>query len=483
MLWLCIHLPSLPLDIYTRGKEHARVAIAEMRQGHRQRVLMANQAAMDAGIYPGMQLGAAYVLVKDLRVFAQSQDAEQNALRNIAAWSSQFTSLIYLLPPDSVLLEVGGSLRLFGGARQLTMRVYRGMLSLGYQPNLALAPTPTAAAIFARAGKQYGVIETARLPHELSEISLEALRLPEQQLSILQRMGLYSLGDCMRLPRAGLVRRLGPDLLLVLDKALGKVPDSMAPFIPARQFKSHQCLPGEIGNTQALWFVARRQLHELVGFLRGCCGGVQQLEWELRHRTEKSSHFALSLLNPTRDGAHLGILLRERLDRLCLPAPVTEIILRVKEISVQQERSYSLFPTAEYQGGENGEKLLETLSARLGATAIRRLGMAADHRPELAWCLAASAQPGTAQPGTSIDRKRRPLWLTESPLPLRINNGTLYYGVHRLSIAETCERIESGWWDEHYVRRDYHVATGADGERYWVYRDLATQGWFLHGIF
>jgi protein ImuB len=46
------------------------------------------------------------------------------------------------------------------------------------------------------------------------------------------------------------------------------------------------------------------------------------------------------------------------------------------------------------------------------------------------------------------------------------------------------ERIESGWWDNSEVRRDYYVALNLRGEACWVYREhRGDQGWYLHGVF
>jgi protein ImuB len=49
------------------------------------------------------------------------------------------------------------------------------------------------------------------------------------------------------------------------------------------------------------------------------------------------------------------------------------------------------------------------------------------------------------------------------------------------------ERIESGWWDDDDVRRDYFIAETARGEIVWLYRDhrygIDDGEWFLHGLF
>jgi protein ImuB len=49
------------------------------------------------------------------------------------------------------------------------------------------------------------------------------------------------------------------------------------------------------------------------------------------------------------------------------------------------------------------------------------------------------------------------------------------------------ERIESGWWDDGLIERDYFIAENDARQLLWVYRerratDVAAQ-WFLHGFF
>ena len=45
------------------------------------------------------------------------------------------------------------------------------------------------------------------------------------------------------------------------------------------------------------------------------------------------------------------------------------------------------------------------------------------------------------------------------------------------------ERIESGWWKEAYIRRDYYVLQTQSGSRYWIFKSLDNDRWFLHGVF
>jgi protein ImuB len=76
----------------------------------------------------------------------------------------------------------------------------------------------------------------------------------------------------------------------------------------------------------------------------------------------------------------------------------------------------------------------------------------------------------------------RPLWLLADPRPLPGDERPRCDGP--LELEEGPERIESGWWDGHDVRRDYYVARDRAGARLWVFRERQDGGrWFLHGVF
>jgi protein ImuB len=73
--------------------------------------------------------------------------------------------------------------------------------------------------------------------------------------------------------------------------------------------------------------------------------------------------------------------------------------------------------------------------------------------------------------------------LLPSPVALEVRGGTPWLE-GALTLEPDRERIESGWWDDGDVRRDYFVARTRTGARLWVYRELTDSCcWFLHGVF
>jgi protein ImuB len=45
------------------------------------------------------------------------------------------------------------------------------------------------------------------------------------------------------------------------------------------------------------------------------------------------------------------------------------------------------------------------------------------------------------------------------------------------------ERIETGWWRDGCIRRDYYRVETTVGERFWLFRELHSGRWFVHGEF
>ena len=50
--------------------------------------------------------------------------------------------------------------------------------------------------------------------------------------SLLRGVGIRTLGECFRLARDGLTLRCGKRVMRDLDRALGKCPDPIEPFVP-----------------------------------------------------------------------------------------------------------------------------------------------------------------------------------------------------------------------------------------------------------
>lgn len=476
-LWLALYFPQLPLEVFVRGRQQAgAMAVIESVAG-RERLSRCNGAAVASGVCPGQALPAALALCAGLAVQRRDREVERRALQDLALWAYQYSPRISF-EPSLLLLEVGGSRRLFGGLSPLLDRLQRELGQLGYDSRHALAPTPVAAGLLARCRHGVQVMDRAGLREAVADLPLAALTRDPAARALVRDIGLESIGEALALPRPELGRRVGSALLVLFDRLLGLLPDPRIPWQPPCRFDQTIELQGEIAQLTALVFPARRLMLGLCGFLRGTGGGTQRLQWSLRHRECPHTCFEQGLIDPGRDPDHMLDVFRERIERLSLPAPVLALRLQVDDWQAFEERSLGLFG----EGGHRDRALLERLSNRLGEQRVRSVRCRADHRPERAWRLCEPDAPGDDADSAGAQGLRYPPWLLPQPRPLERHGETPYYG-GRLQLEGPPERIEAGWWDGFDITRDYFVARSPAGERLWVFRDRRGGGWYLHGLF
>jgi len=478
MLWIALHFPVLSLELFSRGAAApAPLAVFE-KQGNRSLIVACNASAADCSVQVGMALSAAQALADGLIVRARDAAAESESLSGIAAWAGRFTPSVSIQPPHGLLLEVASCLRLHRGLARLLHQVRAGLDEMGYSFTMACAPTAHGAWLLALSGartvsgREVAIRELAELEKILDQLPVGLLAQPPDVLSGLEMVGAHTVGDCLRLPRAGMARRFGQALLDELDRARGALPEAREFFVPPAEFARSLELPATVHEAGALQFAACRLLPELEGYLSLRQAGVQECDLVCSHEAVRAGAVAptvvkLGFAKPTRDLARMQLLLRETLARTHLSAPVYAIALHARRILPLDGANGDIFQ----EGGEaeDGSLLLERLRIRLGKEAVFGITPHADHRPERAWrrCEAGAA-------GSPLRDLPRPLWLLARPVPCREG---------RLVLKSGPERIESGWWDGRDAVRDYYVAQDGQGARLWVYCDRINGEWFIHGLF
>ena len=474
MLWIALDFPCLPLDTFALPSAHSEPwTIADGTD-----VLVCNAPAQALGVRSGMRLSAACALAPQINYRLRDAAAERATLATLAAWANKFTPNVSLEPPRALLLDIEGSLRCFGGIRPILQTLRRELDDMGYTATMACAPTATAALLLARAGVQKIVNCKRALEAVVANLPLAALDCDAQTAQTLRAVGVKQVADLMALPRDGLARRGGRQLLETIDRALGRLPAPRQFFAPPAQFNARLELAAPVAHTEALLFAARRLINQLTGFLAARNGGIQRFTLTLVPERGTATRVDIGLVAPTRDPAHLTLLVRERLATLLLTEPVHTLGLEADDILVLAEANRELFADRAGTAGE-WQKLVERLRARLGAPAVQGIAAQTEHRPERA---SRSSEPGVVSVAPACGP--RPLWLLSAPRPLPEIAAKPHYRETALSILAGPERIESGWWDDDDVKRDYFVAQTPDHATLWIYRERrAPGGWYLHGVF
>jgi protein ImuB len=407
--------------------------------------------------------------------------------------AQRFTPRVSLEPPDGLVLEVQGSLALFGGASQLYRAFRAGCRAAQAAPVLTLAPTPLAALAGARSGVSFKILDQQRLVSAVSPLPLVALRWPPQVLQRLSKLGVYRVGQALRLPRAGFARRFGREPLQMLDQLVARSADLRAPFRVPERFRAKRQFVREREDHAQILQTLQPLLKQLGEFLEARQCGVTRLTCRLRHRNDLYTDCVVRLAQPEAAAARFLEWFAERLTRIALPGPVRSLELRSGELLSRAPISAALWHPAQHGGGATGSvpgslEFIERLRMRLGELAVHGLICRDSHCPEGASrALSPShpdfrhaAFPSRAQLKTQAPA--RPLWLLDEPQLLREQQGWPQLD-GPLQLRHGPERIESQWWEGSGVARDYYHATDVHGIAVWVFRERQPpHRWFLHGL-
>ncbi|WP_090812886.1 Y-family DNA polymerase [Paraburkholderia tuberum] len=488
-LWIGVHLPLLCLEVFRPKWSHKALDAAEgLAVLEKERVIAADASARAAGVCIGMRRGGVLTLAPATQMQERDGAAEVNAVREVATGLLNLSPQVVIAEESTVLVDVSASLRLFGGIRSLRRMARRVAEAIGVTATISVAPTGQAAWLLARY-RGGASLSHDSLGRALASLPVSLPAPARRHLDWLTGIGCETVGQLMRLPRAGLKKRCGTALLDLLDRASGDAPEVYEWFETPPTFQARLELPDRIEHAEACLFAARRLVVQLTGWLSQKQLAVTRIVLLLEHERGRDAieptAIEVSLAEPTWREDHLVRLLKERLTRVELAAAVIALQLVVQEVREAEAASDSLFPDPGGTASDHA-RLLELLVARLGAENVLRPAPVADHRPEVAarW-VSVTDKTKYVAPATDTPR---PTWLLDAPIKLLMRGERPFYG-SPLRTVSSGERVEAGWFQGEPVTRDYFVAEADDHICYWIFRerigavDDDEPRWYLHGFF
>lgn len=486
-LLFVVYLPLLPLEsLRPCWSEPGPYAVVDNGM-----VVTMSQEAARAGVKLGMRSGGVAAVAPDTAILERAPEKEELALDAISTALMQYTPEVTYQSDFSVLLDVSASLTLFKGPHALCLRVAHSIENLGFTAQLGAAPTAEGAWLFARSVRVKGsmlrrrVLTVTTMQRRLDILPCGLVPAATPFHDWLNDIGAKRIAALRRLPRAGLLRRTSKEPLAILDRAYGEAPEMFEWIRPPLQFNARVETFDRVEHADALLHGATRLILQLVGWLTSLQQAVRvfalHLEHERGHAAVPPTELEIMLAEPAWHEGHLIRLLKERLSKVELSAPVIALRLEAVKIEPMLPPNASLFPEP---GGspQDFHRLLELLTARLGAENVLTPADVDDYRPEVcnAW------MPATAKrPKTQVEEilSGRPFWLLPKPIPLLMRDERPFYG-SPLKIVSGPERLEAGWWNDQTAARDYYVAQGTDASCYWIYLERVKDArWYLHGLY
>lgn len=408
---------------------------------------------------------------------------------------------IRISKPDVLALEVRSMLRYFGSFKTLRMRlipVLLQQLDQLQQPPVffeAVSPGADTSVLLARTRQQTHITHTEALKSALGKVPVSALPLSAKTLRRLQNCGLIHLRELWRLPSSALRLRFGRELSEYLELLLVQRPSTLERWQPALIFCEDISVETEIANRKDILWLSSQLLHKMEVFLKARQLGTDQVVFSLSLYKQMITHIFLGVRTPTNDKTLWQMLFENRLEQMSLDTSITAVNLRV--LHFYPLHASGACPVQKKATSHPGTTLLDLLSSRLGDKQIFRLSCQPSHDPAAAGKYLLVNKAGLADihtlsfttPGFGY-WKQPPCWLLPTPRTLTVYEEKPVY-MTPLEIVHGPQRIESGWWTGHDMRRDYYIALNRHGMMLWIYRDLnygkqpdqKLAAWFLHGFF
>lgn len=542
---LCLHLPNWPIQRLLQ--DHPELADSPLvlygRQGRQARAVWAcNSLASEAGVRLGMPLVEAKRHCLGC-VQAMDQGADEAALEQLAIECQRFSPFCgthprspYRLIGDTLLLDVGATARFFGSTEILMEQVLEffkrqrlvvhGVIAKHWASAWALAVHLTPAISQSNEAELAGntidlSADTVALqtkswvveinPEEeqrlVARLPIEALWVNDQVKENLKTLGLRTVGEVCRLPMASIPARFGPELVERLEQLAGRTKTKIKNVQPTVTFEGLKKLDYPTKDVEVLQLhvndLLGNVLKPLVDRQQGVLSLICQWFFSQNHPPYETS---LRLVQPVQDAKYLLGLLQLHWERLALDEEISAIRVWVPLTADDKPQQQWLFSDHQAADSNDRSSLIDRMSARLGAENIVQLRWQSQALPERAFVVrkgwlqqnkSRAQRPRRLDPPRALERPtrlyQRPIRLraisseqrTASPSPRHSVPAQFCFQNrwHKTQVAVGPERIESQWWEGRWVRRDYYRIQTATGHRFWIYQEMATGHWWVHGDF
>jgi protein ImuB len=433
------------------------------------------------------------------RFEANDSFADQASLESLARWCQRYSPWVSLdsaHPPEDLFLDIAGCAHLWGGEHGLADTIQRELAQYHLRAKVAIADHVGSAWAWAHfAEKSGGILPPGQASSAVATLPVSALRLSDEMVDLLHKLGIDRVGQLETLARDSVIARLGEQMITRLDQAMGRRHERLQPMNPPIEWRERWNLEYPVAHTSAVLSIVEPLLRSAMNQLP-VGWGVVQFEVTLHHEeTTDSSRLPIGLCQPSQTLSHLLGLLRLALERTRLAGPVTGVLLHVTRAAPLEWLQPALFETEGTASRRELNGLIDQLSNRLGRHQVVIPRYVPDAQPERA-CEYKPAlgeklrERGKGTPSSPLSR--RPIRLFRQPQPVDVHvthpsgvPATYQCGRFLESIAHAWgpERIETGWWRDQPIGRDYYLIELASGSRLWIFRDLSTRRWFLHGAF
>ncbi len=456
----------------------------------RMRITEVSAVAKVKGLYAGMIVADARVILPDVKVLDDNPNLNEKLLSKLCTWCIRYTPIATIDLPNGLILDVSGCAHLWGSEENYLKDIINKLKSLGYHVRAAMADTIGAAWAISRYGKIKAIIRPNEQVEALKTLTPAALRLDR-----LQKLGLHTIGGFINMQRSALRRRFGQQLLSRLDEAIGNKEEIIQPIIPVEPYSERLPCHEPIQTAKGIEIAIQKLLDELCKRLRKEGKGLRNAIFKCLRIDDKIEQINININHASNNPKHLFKLFELKIATI-EPALGIELFTleasNVEDVVIVQQTFWTA--NSSFDSIEVAE-LLNNIESKFGNNIIHRYLPDEHHLPEHSIKLATSLKD---KPGIEWNtNKLRPIHLLNEPEPIEVTAPIRDYQpmnfryknkFHKVTKADACERIEAEWWLNPGLHRDYYIVEDDEGKRYWLFRlghytADKTPSWFIHGFF
>jgi len=445
---------------------------------------------------------------------------DRNALKVAAEACRRYAPVVGMdtMPmPDSLLLDITGCGPLFGGEAALAESLLRDLKMAGWSVRIAIADT--IAAIWAlthtentRHELPIQIVPPAMQQQELARLPIASSRIPLRDLEVLTHLGIRSIGQLLALPHQDLPSRLSNVAVLRIHQLTSVTDEFIDPLPEANPVAATWSSEYPANSSDDIRRVLQHLVENVAAQIERRSVSCSVLDCELICLSGKKMPLSASVVKPTQSAELMSEVLNLRLETLPLDEPISAVSMTIRTVPIPVSRQRDLFSPMEHiRPQEQLATLIARLSNRMGSDSVSTVRTQADPRPEHSLALDAviDSADSTAHRLQSEQILQR---LTDPEPDVPLNIGTMLPRPLRLLATPQQiagrddesrppdqiivlgrqkriislygpERIQTAWWTALPCHRDYYRAITETGSQLWIFRDLQTGCWFLHGLF
>ncbi|WP_420549579.1 Y-family DNA polymerase [Curvivirga sp.] len=493
--YISLYLPQWAIDCRNQQNKLPEQPYVQTTKSKNKVVIeIANDFAYQQGIQKGMSLATARAISSNLIVEDYDSEFLQKKIEQLADWAYQFTPFISCDGMDSLMLDATGCSHLFGGEKGMLQQLSTKLTSLKLHHRLAMADTVAGAWGLARYASKGFLVQDGSIKTIIKSLPIAALRLSDDLLVDLQRMGLRRIEDLLTLPRSNISCRYGLEPVLRLDKMLGDVAD---PITPRRYKTPHMVrlgFPDAIGLAEDIEAGLDRLIDQLCIRLEKDALGAKQLHLICEKVNKTQQVISVGLSEASHKPKYCKRLFLEKIKEIEPGFGIDAMRLLATVVEKVQHRQNTILMTGERQRFQKQERLREDLNIlvdrlrnRLGYHAVGHIRARDTHLPDRIQAWQMNLEKNWPK------NQKRPALLHNKPIPFHQGNVPTHLSykgkIDQIIQWQGPERISPNWWqrdaDWHHGDRDYYIACTKSGRRYWVYQHVqqTEKVWYLHGYF